>query len=306
MRIHLTCFFSLLFPALGWAQTLTPLPAETPQLGYKVDPSWPELPEGWNLLATPDVAADARGNVYVFHRGPHPIIELDAKGKFIRSWGDGLFVNPHGLRFDREGNLWAVDNGAHIVAKLDRRGRVSMLLGRHGVKGETEDLFNAPTDVGFASNGDIFVSDGYGNSRVVKYSKEGRFLKAWGKKGTAPGEFDLPHTVVVDKQDRVYVGDRQNYRVQIFDANGKFLNEWKHVGSPWGLALAPDGNLFMADGWNDRVLKLDPQGKILGVLGGPGRLPGQFRFVHHLSLGPGGELYVGEIINMRPQKFLPR
>jgi DNA-binding beta-propeller fold protein YncE len=306
MRIFPIGFYLALCATPAWSQALTPLPAGVPQLAYRVDPGWPELPEGWNLLATPDVAVDSEGHVYVFHRGPHPIIEMDAQGKFVRAWGDGLFVSPHGLRFDRAGNLWAADNGAHFVAKLDRRGRFTMFLGRHGVKGETDDLFNAPTDIGFASNGDFFVTDGYGNSRVVKFSKEGRFLKAWGKRGTAPGEFNTPHTVVVDKADRVYVGDRQNYRIQIFDTDGNFQTEWKHVGSPWGLAFAPDGNLLMADGWNDRVLKLDLDGKILGVLGGPGRMPGQFRFVHHLSVGLRGELYVGEIIHMRPQKFLPR
>jgi len=306
MRFAIACSLLLTCAAVGMAQELTPLPAGVPALPYRVDPAWPELPEGWNLLAVPDVAADRNGHVYLFHRGVHPVIELDGASKVVRSWGDGLFVNAHGLRFDAAGSLWAVDNGAHFVARLDRRGRVAMLLGRHGVKGEANELFNAPTDIAFASNGDIFITDGYGNSRVVKYSKEGRFLKAWGTKGTGPGQFNLPHTIVIDRSDRVYVGDRQNYRVQIFDTEGTFLGEWKHVGSPWGLAFAPDGNLLMADGWNDRVLKLDLQGKILGVLGRHGVLPGEFRFVHHLAVGPHGELYTGEIINMRPQKFDPR
>jgi hypothetical protein len=306
MRIRVTCLFLALCPIVGSAQERTPLPPGVPALPYRVEPGWPGLPDGWNLLATPVALASPDGHVHLLHRGLHPLMEFDAQGKFLRSWGDGLFVNGHSLRFDRAGNLWAIDNGAHFVARFDRRGHVTMLLGRHGVKGGSEELFNAPTDIGFASNGDFFVTDGYGNSRVVKYSKEGRFIKAWGKKGPAPGEFNLPHAVLVDKADRVYVADRQNYRIQVFDADGRFLSEWKHVGSPWGLAFAPDGNLLMTDGWNDRVLKLDLQGKILGVLGEHGLLPGQFRFVHGVSVGPAGELYTGEIINMRAQKFVPR
>ncbi|MEW5977439.1 MAG: peptidyl-alpha-hydroxyglycine alpha-amidating lyase family protein [Acidobacteriota bacterium] len=306
MRTWTACLLLLILTESVLAQMLTKLPGHTPAIAAEVEPDWPQLPEGWNFGATPDVAVDSKGHAYVFHRGPHPIVEFDNTGKFVRSWGDGLFVSPHGLRFDRQGNLWAVDNGANFVVKMNQKGRVTLVLGQHGSKGETEELFDGPTDIAFASNGDVFVSDGYGNSRIVKYSGDGRFLKAWGKKGSGAGEFNVPHTVVVDDRDRVYVGDRQNYRVQVFDAEGTFIEEWKNVGSPWGLSLSKDEMLFMADGWNDRVLKLSLKGEILGVFGGPGRSPGQFRFAHHLSLGPSGELYVAEIINMRAQKFLLR
>ena len=278
-----------------------------PVLPYKVDSEWPRLPAGWNFEETPGVAADASEHVFVFHRGQHPIIEFDRDGKYIRHWGDNVFLRPHGLRFDAEGNLWGVDDGGHIVVKMDvATGRVRMVLGRKGQKGETKDSFNRPTDIAFAANGDFYVSDGYGNSRVVKFSRDGRYLTTWGKKGAGEGEFNLPHSVAVDRRGRVYVGDRENYRMQVFDADGKFLTQWKHVGSPWGLYITEDQSLFMCDGYNNRILKLNLEGQILGSIGSPGKLPGQLDFAHHLSVGKSGAVYVAEIKNWRAQKFAPR
>ena len=244
--------------------------------------------------------------MYVLHRGDHPIIEFDGTGRFVRSLGDGLFIRAHGIEVDREGNIWTVDNDTHMVLKMDPTGRVRMVLGRRGQSGEGEDSFNEPTDVAIAPNGDFYVSDGYGNSRVVKFSKDGTFITAWGKKGDGPGEFDLPHSVALDRQGRVYVGDRENYRIQVFDADGEFLHQWKHVGSPWGLDITADQTIFMADGRNNRVLKLDLDGKILGVLGGFGKRPGQFNYSHHLALDALGNLYVSEIKNWRVQRFVPK
>lgn len=206
--------------------------SDWPRLNYAVDPNWPRLPAGWTFEETPGIAVDAREHVFVFHRGAHPIMEFDKDGKLLRSWGDGQFVRPHGLKFDRDGNLWVSDDQGHVVVKLDSAGRVRMVLGRKNNKGETKDLFNRPTDIAFATNGDMYVSDGYGNSRVVKFNKDGQYITAWGKKGAGEGEFNLPHSVAVDKRGRVYVGDRENYRMQVFDADGKFITQWKHVGSP--------------------------------------------------------------------------
>lgn len=278
-----------------------------PALPHKVDPDWPRLPNGWNFEETAGIAADSSEHVFVFHRGQHPIIEFDRDGKYMRHWGDNVFLRPHGLRFDAAGNLWAVDDSGHIVVKMDvATGRVRLIIGRKGQKGETKDSFNRPTDIAFAPNGDFYVSDGYGNSRVVKFSRDGRYLASWGKKGAAEGEFNLPHSVAVDKRGRVYVGDRENYRMQVFDADGKFLTQWKHVGSPWGLYITEDQALFMCDGHNNRILKLNLEGQILGTLGSPGKLPGQLDFSHHLSVGKSGAIYVAEIKNWRAQKFAPR
>lgn len=274
-----------------------------PKLNYLVDPAWPRLPAGWTFDETPGVAVDNNEHVFVFHRGPHPIMEFDKEGKLVRNWGDGVFVRPHALKFDAEGSLWAADDLGHMVVKMDAQGRVRMVLGRKNTKGETDNTFNRPTDIAFAPNGDVYISDGYGNSRVVKYTRDGQYVTAWGKKGTGEGEFNLPHSVAVDKQGRVYVGDRENHRMQIFDANGKFLMQWKHVGSPWGIVITPDESIFLCDGYNNRILKLNLKGEVLGVLGGPGKLPGLLDFAHHLAVGPSRNIYVAEIKNWRVQKF---
>jgi DNA-binding beta-propeller fold protein YncE len=298
MRSRTLCLFAM-FASCALAQSI-------PTLNFKVDPNWPQLPAGWILQETPGIAADRNEHVFVFSRGEHAIIEFDRDGKMIRSFGERVFVRPHGVRFDPEGNLWAIDDGGHFVVKMDSAGRVRMVLGRKSSPGETPDTFNRPTDIAFAANGDFYVSDGYGNSRVVKFSKDGKFLKTWGKKGTGEGEFNLPHSVAVDKQGRVYVGDRENRRIQIFDAEGKFLNQWKHVGSPWGLYITDDQSIFMCDGYNNRILKLNPEGQILGSVAEPGRLPGQLDYAHHLTVGRSGSIYVAEIKNWRAQKFSPR
>ena len=292
----------LRWAALGLA-ALAAAQDNWPKLGHKVDSNWPTLPAGWTFDETPGVAVDKREHVFVFHRGPHSIMEFDVEGKLLRNWGDGVFVRPHALKFDPEGNLWAADDQGHVVVKMDAQGRVRMVLGRKNTKGETDDLFNRPTDIAFGLNGDVYITDGYGNSRVVQYTREGKFVRTWGKKGSAEGEFNLPHGIAVDKQGRVYVGDRENRRMQVFDANGKFVTQWKHVGSPWGVVITPDQQLYLCDGYNNRILKTNLSGEITGVLSGPGKLPGLLDFSHHLAVAPGGNIYVAEIKNWRVQKF---
>jgi len=221
--------------------------------------------------------------------------------------GEGIYTAAHGLHVDQEGNIWTTDIGTHVVLKMDNTGRIRMVLGRRGQAGETNELFNQPTDVATAPNGDVYITDGYGNSRVVKLAKDGSFIRAWGKRGVGEGEFNAPHSVALDKQGNVYIADRENFRIQIFDGDGNFLRQWKHVGSPWGLAFGPDESLYMSDGYNNRILKLNRDGKILGALGKHGKLPGQLELCHHLAVGPlTGSLYVGEITNWRVQKFVPR
>lgn len=299
--------------------TLTSLFAQ-PVLPLKAVPGWPHLPAGWHFGETAAVAVDARQHTYVVHRGEHPIIEFDERGAFVRALGESLFDRAHSARFDPDGNLWVVDDGAHVVLKLDAEGHVVMVLGRHRKPGSSvppakigprgardEDIlkFDRPTDIAFSAAGDIYVSDGYGNSRIVKLTKDGRFVKTWGSKGTAPGQFDTPHSVAVDRQGRVYVGDRENYRIQVFTADGEFLQQWTHVGAPWGLYITPDQSLYMCDGYNNRVLKLSLDGKILGSYGSMGRLPGQFTYAHNLAVGSDGAIYTAEVLNWRPQKFVP-
>jgi len=293
-----------------------------PTLSYEVNPGWPSLPRDLNTQETAGVALDGQGHVYVFHRGRHPILEFHADGTFIRGFGDGLFERAHSIRIDPEGNIWTADDGTHTILKLDPQGRVKMVFGRwrttsdaksampdgsaggalRGLRDEGLIRFHRPTDVAFGPKGEIYIADGYGNSRVVKFDKNGKFLKEWGKRGGAPGEFHTPHSIVADSQGRVYVADRENYRVQVFDGEGNFHKEWK-VGSPWGLALSKDGHIFMSDGYNNRVLKLTLDGKVVGTLGSHGKQPGQFHYCHQIAVGEDLSVYTAEILNWRAQKF---
>lgn len=277
-----------------------------PGMHYKVDPNWPTLPPGSNFGEVAGVAVDGKGHVYVFHRGKNSIMEFTPEGRMVRAWGDGLFIRPHAIRVDAEGNIWTVDADTHQVLKMDSSGRVRMVVGRRGQGGETEKTFNSPTDVAFAPNGDFYVSDGYVNSRVVQFSSDGRYIRAWGKKGEGEGEFNLPHSIAVDREGRVYVADRENYRLQVFDADGKFLTQWRNIGSPWGLDVRPDQTVFIADGHNSRILKVTLEGKVLGAFGKNGRLPGEFDVVHHLGLDSTGNIFASEIVNQRVQRFSPR
>jgi DNA-binding beta-propeller fold protein YncE len=275
-------------------------------LHYKLVPDFLKLPPGLNLGEVPGVALDSKGHIFVFNRGRQPLIEFDGSGKFVRTLGDGLFTRPHGVRVDSHDNIWTIDVGSHLILKLNPEGRVLLVLGRRDYAGNEEWAFNKPTDVAIGPSEDIFVTDGYGNSRVMKFDKNGRFIKAWGTKGSAQGEFNLPHAIAIDSKGLVYVGDRENKRIQVFDAGGKFVKEWTHVGSPWGLCITPDQYIYMTDGDANRVLKLDLNGNVLGELGGPGKAPGEFAWAHGIAVGPSDEIYISEILSWRVQKFVKR
>jgi DNA-binding beta-propeller fold protein YncE len=276
-----------------------------PALSYQVVPGFFKLPDHFNFGEVSGVALDQRGHIFIFNRGPQPLVEFTASGKYVRTIGDGLFEGSHGLRIDPHGNLWTTDVTTNVVLRLNREGHVTMVLGRKGRTGETDALFNQPTDVAFGPNGEILVADGYGNSRIVKFDGQGQFIKAWGKKGNGPGEFNLPHTIVVDPRGRVIVGDRDNMRIQLFDLDGNYLAQWTQAGSPWGLELTKDGFLFMADGYANRVVKLDLDGNVLGTFGAAGKTEGLFAFAHSIAVGKQGEIFVAEILNWRVQKFVP-
>ena len=214
---------------------------------YSIEEGWAKLPQGRKWGATIGVEIDRDGNIWAFERcggstcegsNVAPIIKLDPSGKVLKMFGEGMFNQPHGFHIDRDGNIWATDatgkdGKGHQVFKFSPEGKVLMTLGKAGVAGDGPDTFNRPCDVVTAPNGDIFVADGHGgdsNARIVKFSKDGKFIKAWGKKGSAPGEFDTPHAITIDSQGRIFVGDRSNNRVQIFDQDGNFLAEWKQFG----------------------------------------------------------------------------
>lgn len=274
---------------------------------YEVVPHWPHLPEGYRLGQVSAVAPDGHGEVFVFHRGDHPILVFDRHGKFLRSFGDGLITKAHGLRFDAHGNVWITDVGNHTVREFTHDGKLIRTLGKEGQAGDSPDQFNQPADVAFGPHGDLLVADGYGNSRVVKFTADGKFQKSWGKKGTGDGEFNLVHAVVVDDHGTVYVADRENNRIQVFDSDGKFLEKWTECGAPFGLFLDKAHHQFLlADGRAHRGAVLDAHGKIQSQWGSQGREPGQFDLPHSISMDSDGAVYVTEITGQRVQKFLKR
>jgi DNA-binding beta-propeller fold protein YncE len=275
------------------------------ELGYRVIPDFLHAPDDMAVGEASGVAVNSQGHIFLFQRARPMLTEYDEQGTFHRSIGDGLFTHPHGLRIDADDNLWTTDDGSHLVLKLSPAGRVLLVLGRKDVAAEADWLFNQPTDVAFGRHGEVYVADGYGNSRVVKFDRAGNFLNAWGKYGTGPGEFKLPHTVATDSQGNVYVGDRENRRIQIFTAEGTFLKEWAGVGYPYGLCITPDQHVWMIDGGYDRIIELDQSGKILGALGEPGRAPGQLAWGHSIAVGKDGKIYVAEVLNWRFQVFAP-
>lgn len=283
---------------------------------YQVVHGWPQLPEGFAFGHVSGVDVDSHNHVWVFHRGDRPILCFDGDtGKILASWGDGMFTTAHGLAVDHRDNVWVTDVGNHQVFKFSHNGELMLTLGAKGVPGLDGTHFNRPTDVAVAPSGEFYVADGYGNSRVAKFSADGKFLLDWGSKGDQPGQFDTPHGIALDQQGRVYVADRTNSRIQVFDANGKFLTLWKSpdLGRPWGLAVGRDGFLYVADGGDlkpkppdrGRVLKLDLQGKILEQFGSFGSYDGQFYWAHDVGVGRNGDVYVVDVhLGMRVQRFV--
>jgi DNA-binding beta-propeller fold protein YncE len=274
-------------------------------------PDWAQLPKGYNFGECSGVDIDKQGNVWVFNRGHWPVIEFDRSGKMLRSWTEETFrvKSAHGMRVGPDGNLWAVDVEGHVVFKMTPEGRVLMVLGNRQTtpgNNESEDGFNRPTNVGFLPNGNFLVADGYVNSRVVEFNAAGEHVRHWGKKGTGDGEFNLVHDVAVDNHQRIYIADRNNERVQVFDDKGKFLAKWTGMGSPWGLYyVAKDNAIYMCDGKYNRILKLNMEGQVQGVLSSWGKAPGKLDYVHSIAVDPeDSSIYTVEIKNWRVQKWI--
>ena len=279
-------------------------PHEGGLLKYRVNIRFGEepdtMPQGWKFGRVSAVATDSAGRVYVFHRGQKadPLIVFDAKGQYLRSWGKGMFGNPHAVRVDKQGHIWAIDAGDHQVMEFTSDGQLLLTLGIKGRAGTDERTFNRPTDIAFAPTGEFYVSDGYGNSRVVKFSREGKYLLAWGKPGTGPGEFHLPHSVAVDSKGTVYVSDRENNRIQIFNPNGKFLRAWTHLGATQNIFMTPADELWIITHRNNienitydtlagRIMRIDlATGKIVGSMESPG---------HWINVSAAGEIFIGSL-----------
>lgn len=289
--------------AVGLCALLTSLTHAAEPLAYKPAPGFFKLPDSIKLGACSGVEVNSEGDIYLFHRGAQPIIQVDRGGKFKRSWGDDTIEMAHGLRIDRDDNVWVTDIGTHQVHKYTAEGKLLLTLGKAGQAGLGTDEFNKPTDVAFGANKEIYVSDGYGNSRVMKFTPNGGYLTSWGTPGKGPSQFNTPHTLVVDRRGRVVVGDRENDRVQVFDQSGKLIDIWKGF-APFGLTYDRQGRLFVADGRAHQILQLDAKGQVVGTYGQEGAAPGQFQLPHMLAADNQGNLYVGEITNTRFQKLV--
>ena len=326
------CLLSLLFASFATAQNSTPAyPKIDNTIGYKVDASWPSerVPGGeWGAMSSVAVGSD--GNVWTFNRGKIPVQVFSQDGKLVKFWDqEGLFKNPHTIRFDRAGNLWIVDRDLHTVRHFTMDGKVLLTVGTPGVPGEDETHMNQPNDMAIAANGDLYVSDGYGNNRVVVFDKNGKFVRAWGKLGTAAGEFSQPHSIVLDSKGRVYVADRNNVRIQVFDSKGKFLTEWKNIITPWAMEVTKNDEIWVCGSspmlWSEvspraAALATPPKDQVVMKLDTEGRLkqmwvvpkgengkekPGDLNWVHSMAVGPDGSLYFADVQGKRAQKFVP-
>jgi sugar lactone lactonase YvrE len=281
---------------------------------YTYDPEWGQLPPGWTQWGfVPAVVVDSQDRVYVLHRAPHPVVVYSRTGELLGTWGDQFEKGAHGLHLRQEADgeyLYFTDVARHCVVKCDLQGRELWTLGTPGQVGQDGAPFNRPTDVAFTPQGDFYVSDGYGNSRVHHYDPDRRHIRSWGQPGNGPGQFNLVHDVWFDTREvagprgRLWVCDRENYRIQIFSPEGEFIEEKTGFQRPNGVWVDPQGYLYVAELLN-RVTILDPQDRVAGTLGGvPSREPGQLLKPHAIWGDSRGDLYVAEVEDgARIQKF---
>ena len=281
--------------------------AQHADLKFIADSRFLQIPEGIYLKEVYDLAVNNQGELFVLSRGPHPISKFASDGRFLESFGEGLFTQVHSITVDHNEKIWITDVGLHTLFKLDETGRVEMVLGRQNNEGEfytdAVPLFNKPADVIISANGDIFVADGYGNSRVVKFDQTGNFIKTWGVKGEGSSEFNLPHSLAIDKKQRLLVADRENSRIQLFDLDGNYLETWNLPDKPYCLTIDKNDFIYITLGKAPKILKLDNDGKILGLFGSEGKGPGQFVMPHGIESGPDNEIYIAEPFNWRVEKF---
>ena len=279
---------------------------------YEIAVDWEKLPPGYSWTDAAAVATDSQDRVYVFNRGEHPMIVFDSEGNFIKSWGEGVFTRAHGLTFAPDGTLYCTDDGDHTVRKCTLDGEVLMTI---GTPGQAADLyggqpFNRCTHVAIdPRTGDLYVSDGYGNAKVHKYSPDGKLLFSWGEPGTDPGQFNIVHNIATDGNGYVYVADRENHRVQVFDSQGRYETQWVNLHRPCALYISDEQHVYIGElGYGmsvnrdhpnigPRITVMDTSGERLAVVGhlGFGQDVGQFMAPHGLCLDSRDNIYVGEV-----------
>ena len=281
---------------------------------YRVEDDWAKLPDGWSFNEVGSVGVDGRDNVYVFSRSAHPLIVFDRDGNFLRSWGEGVFVRPHGVFMGPDDTIYLTDDGDHTVRQFTLDGKLLMTIGNPQKPAPymSGDMFNRCTHTALSPEGDLYVSDGYGNARVHKFAPDGKWLLSWGASGTEPGQFNLPHNICCDGDGWVYVADRENHRVQVFDGKGKYETQWNNLHRPSAMYMAPGKRCPVcyigecgpvmsvnrrAPNLGPRLSIVDNQGKLLARIGDihAGNAPGQFISPHGLAVDSRGDLYVGEV-----------
>ena len=322
-----------------------------PEIAFTANADYVRLPKDMSFGEVAGVAVNSKGHIFLFLRSGErstvhgatasQLLEFGSDGTFLRELGQNLygFAFAHTVRIDAADNIWATDEGTNMVIKFSPAGKVLMVLGRRdeaveapptGPPRVTWGGFNRPTDVAWDRAGNVFVADGYNNSRVVKIDPHGRWLKTWGSRGSAPGQFNILHTIASDATGNIYVGDRSNRRIQVFDADGTLLrqitidvpftkppnvmlgaepvagsNPLSVSGAPWAICITPGSTqyLYVADAVPGRIYKLALDGTVLGVLGEAGKEPKQFGWIHEIACPSANELYVAELLNWRMQKL---
>ena len=260
---------------------------------------WGKLPEGWTWGWIPAVGCDSKDNVYVYSRSEHPLVIFDRDGNFLDSWGEGLLEDAHGIYIDADDNVYCTERETHCIFKFNARGEHVQTIGTPHQQGENDgDPFRLPTDLAIASTGELFITDGYGNARVHKYTPDGTRLLSWGSWGSGPGQFELSHNVRIDKQDRVWVCDRTNNRIQIFDTQGNFLEEWSDLLHPDAIYFDPNEDVVYVAELDQQVSIFTLGGALLAKWGGaqPSEKPGEFvACPHGIWADSHGDLYVTEV-----------
>jgi len=295
---------------------------------YKAVPDWAHLPAGWSFVEVVGIAVDSRDRPFVFCRGEHPVIIFEPDGTFVGSWGEGEFVRPHGITIGPAGEVWCADDKGHTVSKFTPEGKRLLTLGMRGKPAETGvqgmdyrtiarsgPPFNMPTNLAIAPSGELFISDGYGNARVHRFSAAGKLISSWGEPGDGPGQFNVPHGIAIDRTGKVYVADRENSRIQIFSPDGKLLDQWSDVARPMQIFFDAEDRAFVCEvGFRAGLFPFqtpppppvrgacvsifDRQGKLLARWGG-GDDPcaaGDFFAPHGICVDSRGNLYVGEVM----------
>ncbi len=293
------------------------------QYKYELVEGWAKIPEGWSFLDASGLDIDSEDRVYVINRAKngdaaHPVMVFDKDGNLLNSWGEGLFKKPHGICVGPDGSIYCTDEGNHTALKFTPKGKLVFTMGIKDHPSDTGYIkeggreervatikrgappFNRPAGIALSSSNEIYVSDGYGNARIHKFSSDGKLLESFGEPGTAPGQFRIPHGIWVDKNERIWVADRENSRIQIFDSKGRFLTQWNDVKRPQRAWIDVEGTVYVAEA-DQRMSIFSSNGKLLARWGNEGKddITALFSAPHSLAVDSLGDLYVGEVAGSR-------